>query len=268
MTEIILQKSVAAAATIAAGRCSDDSCTSRTSVPPAAGGYKIDLVVHDLPQNFLGLAFDLKFNDPAGAADFAEVLPGQIIGSLPVEEQPIIMAKALPEQSKLVFGLTWKAKNLPKLSDGVLATFTFKNGDPGLMELENQVASIYDQGRHDWRQTSWKIDGGNIASQTGATGAKTEKPANLQVSAPNLSPAGEEQKPTVTVPNNLNDQALLEILNAPAGVFPAVAVSWYWLAPLLILMLVLALVGAVFFRKKKMKVTAPGLGSSEKAGLA
>lgn len=233
---------------------------------------KYDLLARDLPDNFLGLAADLKFQKPFGAADFAEVFSGEMFRSLSAPQQPFIMARALPDQGKLVFGMTLKSGDLPRLNDGVLASFTFQNPKLALAGVENQVLSIYDQGRKDWGQTTWIIADMTDRVQPQSVNQDLDKataPSASSIlpmdSAKLIAGGGEQQMASAT---NLNDQALMEILHTPlAGVGPVFPV-WYWLVPVGILLLLVALTGLAFFIKNILLAAKPDLRVNVEAGEA
>lgn len=112
-------------------------------------GVRFDLFVENMPENFLGLAADLKFD---GEGNYLRMeFSDQIVG-MPFERQPVKMVKE--KADTLIMGMTFKAADLPKLESGVLASFFF-DGEKDFKAFENKVFSIHqNQSRMDL-QVDW-----------------------------------------------------------------------------------------------------------------
>lgn len=118
-----------------------------------SGGIRFDLKAEELPANFLGLAADLKFRSDVGKFVFEKMDWGKAIASL--KELPIKMATF--QDGKLIVGMTFRSANLPKLSDGVLASFYFKGQSIEFDGFERTVLSKFDGKRIDLTDVKWEV---------------------------------------------------------------------------------------------------------------
>ncbi len=117
------------------------------------GDVRFDLKAEGLPANFLGLAADLKFRSDAGKVAFEKMDWGKAISSL--KELPIKMATF--QDGKLIVGMTFRSANLPKVSDGVLASFYFRGQAIEFEGFERTVLSKFDGKRVDLTDVKWEV---------------------------------------------------------------------------------------------------------------
>ena len=115
------------------------------------GGVRFDLKAESLPANFLGLAADLKFRSEPGKVSFERMDWGAVIAGL--NNLPIKMASF--QQGKLIMGITFRSTDLPKLKDGVLASFYFKGQGIEFEGFERTVLSKFEGKRVDLPDTEW-----------------------------------------------------------------------------------------------------------------
>lgn len=211
MTEIFLQKSV-----------------------DAKGHGKYDLYVKDMPADFLGLAVDLKFTNSGQAWKFLEMSWGEVLKPLPQAKLPLQIVRALPEENKIVMGLTFKATEIPVLKDGVLVSFIFDGDLPLLAKLENKVISVYQQGKRvDLPRISWKIaqgpvmeaNGGEIGANAAAVVGQGQLLTSEEVKALEVQP-GELAADLLTAQQW---QVVLEDLAPKPVLAQNYAFSWLWL---------------------------------------
>lgn len=118
-----------------------------------SGGVRFDLKAEGLPANFLGLAADLKFRSEPGKVAFERMDWGPVIGGL--TNLPIKMANF--QQGKLVMGMTFRSTDLPKLKDGVLASFYFKGQGTEFEGFERTILSKFEGKRVDLADTEWLV---------------------------------------------------------------------------------------------------------------
>jgi len=138
---------------------------------------RVDVNAQDLPQHFLGIAFDLlvpvdwqfDYLEPCGVFDFEDSNIFHL-----VSEQPELNRQ--PPMERVVFGLAivgnqnsqTRSVQAP-LKDGCVASFYFrpKNGaNPDLIgqnlkndaeiSFEHQVLSVFNNGRRDFTDVNWK----------------------------------------------------------------------------------------------------------------
>ncbi len=197
------------------------------------GHGKYDLYVKDMPADFLGLAVDLKFTNSGQAWKFLEMSWGEMLKPLPQAKLPLQIVRPVPEENKIVMGLTFKATEIPVLKDGVLVSFIFDGDLPLLAKLENKVISVYQQGKRvDLPRISWKIAQGPVME---ANGGETGANAAAVVSQGQLL-ASEEVKALEVQPGELAAdvltaqqwQAVLVDLAPKPLLAQNNAFSWLW----------------------------------------
>jgi len=111
----------------------------------------------NLPDDFLGLGFDLKIAGMEGGANVEVVLAKGLeeLGSA----KPIVINRNLTkEDGKLVVGLTMKANQLEEIEDGVLLFLRFDKEVKGQITVLNTVFSKYDKQRIDLKDVKWVVD--------------------------------------------------------------------------------------------------------------
>ncbi len=212
----------------------------------ADGTTRYDLTGKDLPANFLGLAADIRFEKGFLEGDFMGMENGRIFQNLSLDQKPLVMAKALPDQGKLVLGISMKAKELPAVSDGILASFKMSSRAPAVTSFENQVLSTFDNGRKDLSAVIWSA--GTVGSNVDAVKTVTQT-ADLGVfiegkPVPEMSKGAVLAAPVVQAAD-LNETALLEALNLPFTTRDGEnwgGWGWFWTGLLLIAVLGLAAV--------------------------
>lgn len=228
MTEIILQKAV-----------------------QTAEGARFDIMVRDLPKNFLGLAADISFEGDLAAADFQGMEWGEVFSGTADADQPIELVKVLPDQDKIVLGFTLKANHLLPMADGKtdgkLASLVFKNDKVTFKGFENQVLSVFDNGRRDLTDTVWTVTGQqNISQKTVSAPATMSRVAvaDKTFSQPTETFSGSLDTEFST---QVQDLALREALNSSRASGLNGLWEWWWLIlilvslfPLLLLFLALA----------------------------
>ncbi len=216
-------------------------------------GLQFDLLIKNVPENFLGLAADINFEGDLAAADFRGMEWGEVFQSLSDKDKPIELIKVLPEQQKVVLGITFKATGLPRLQDGKMATLVFEKDGIIPKSFENRVLSVFENGRRDLSDTVWTVEGqpalktGSLSDSNSSTGQSRAGQHILPIIG------GTHSIPTATESAiNVTDAALLEALNAPAT-SPADSLwSWWWLMLILLAMLPgLLLVLALANRKNR-----------------
>lgn len=212
-----------------------------------ANGVRFDLVMNGMPEKFLGLAADLKFD---GKGKYLRMDLSDSVNALPFAEQPIKMLK--PADDRLVMGLTFKSNQLPQLRDGVLASFWFE-GDKDFAGFEQQVFSVYGSGGREDLAVSW----GN--GQSVVTTLKQEK-----------LPAKPKSVAELTLAAPLSDQLVETNLNQMdlAGIFAGESekgeVEWDVNGVIIGLALLMGVAVVYLFNKvlKKSNLRLPSLTSS------
>lgn len=210
------------------------------------GKWQIDLIAKDLPANFLGMAVDLQFNGDWNGVNYQGMEWGPVLGRLPLEKQPIKMVKALPEQGRLVTGLTFKANQLVEIDDGMLASFVFEGAELQLDKLLNPVVSIYENGRKDWPVVGWTIQDTSkavnslkVLSENKITDLSKNTMENVEIAElVDVDEVSVEQAET-----NFDSAALKEILNRPQPSAVPNDFGWWWVIFLIILPLVMVASG-------------------------
>lgn len=187
------------------------------------GGVRFDLKAEELPANFLGLAADLKFRNEPGKVAFEKMDWGATISSL--KDLPIKMANF--QNGKLTMGMTFRAANLPKLKDGVLASFYFKGQAIEFEGFERTFLSKFEGKRVDLPDVQW------LVSQPA-----TEKPLPLAEKVQ----AAEIPSDAINTP-----EPWLEILAAPRSPELDQRADWWggllWPGVVVILALILLIFG-------------------------
>jgi hypothetical protein len=178
------------------------------------GMTRVDVLATGMPDNFLGLGADLDLEGAISGDGVVGVEWGKQINQLPEQQRPIKMVKYLPEQNRLVLGITYKSNNLPKTGDGVLFTLVFRGEPVILKSLHNTVFSIYDGTRWDRSEVVWKTEG---MGKTPEVSAKTEK-SGLTATGQKLTTGVEmaKERENQTVSGTLaddGDPVLANILN-------------------------------------------------------
>lgn len=124
---------------------------------PGTNLAEFDVMASHLPDNFLGMAFDLvvpgdwRFDRAGLCGDF-----------LHHDSEVLQLASALPQDHRVVFGLAMTG-NRAKVADGCVAAFYFHfegSGGTGRVGFERQVMSVFDPGvqnggRRDLGDVQW-----------------------------------------------------------------------------------------------------------------
>ena len=212
------------------------------------GQMKYDLLIKGVPEHFLGLAADLKFKGDLIAGDFQGMILSPMLSTLPVDQQPIKIVKALAEEDKVVVGLTFKAGNLPVLKDGVLATLVFNRNGVELEKISETVVSIYQNGRKDLPMASWsvenKIEKLAKMSDKGMLGGEIVKSSIAPVSLGQNIQGEVPLKAALFLEDSVlgsSEQMVLDkILNARVAGAAGGDNSWVWMSLLALLLGILA----------------------------
>lgn len=149
-------------------------------------GVRFDLKAEGLPANFLGLAADLKFHVDSGKVAFEKMDWGQTISVL--KNLPIKMVSF--QDGRLVVGITFRSKDLPKLEDGVLASFYFKGQGIEFDGFERTVLSKFEGERVDLSDVSWEIGQSvvNLTPQKPSSLTEKTQADELKVDLQSLAP--------------------------------------------------------------------------------
>jgi hypothetical protein len=223
------------------------------------GVVRYDLKVSDLPANFLGLATDIVFTGDMAKADYLGMQWGEVFDGLSATQRPINMVKALPDQGKLVMGITLKSNDLPTLRDGVLASFNFKHDVLGVTGVESPVFSTFDVARKDIMGVQWTISdaakqvgGGKIAEMGGINVVEVEKGSEgtVVVDKSGVGPINSDLLLGNTTESNIYDESIIEALNTPLLAKEESFAGWSWLLLLFGILLVLTIGLALYLRKR------------------
>lgn len=174
------------------------------------GLVRFDLYSSGLPKNFLGLATDILFSGDVDGVGYKGMEWGVVFEDLGGAQFPINMVKYLPDEGRLVMGITLKANNLPALADGHLASFIFDK-DIVPIGFENSVLSTFDGSRKDVVDVEWTVLGEiqssdevqQISSKVNANKAVGQQTRPLDLGDSNL------------VESNVFDHSIMDIISLP-----------------------------------------------------
>jgi hypothetical protein len=230
------------------------------------GMTSYDLSLEGVPPQFLGLAADLVFEGDFGAADYRGMEWGPAILAVPEEERPIQMVRALPGQSRIVLGLTFRADDLAVAKDGVWARFVFGRDLVRPVSIENRVFSIYQGGRRDLSNVEWTISAGPSLAEVPVKGIAVAAPDGTGV----FSLAAEDVQVGAEVPaaglglgqleSNWEQSALLEAMSLPRN---SAVQQWFGLWLFWPVLLGLLLLGWFYYRRRQLRE-----GAGKESGLA
>ena len=128
------------------------------------GAVRFDLVGKNLPENFLGMAADLKFNAGGVGVKYDKMEWGNAFAGFTPDNLPVKMVKYEKEtaqgEGKIIFGISLKADDLKNLHDGVIGSFYFSGTAEALRDLQfsgfqHAVISVYENGRVDLSDVKW-----------------------------------------------------------------------------------------------------------------
>lgn len=232
------------------------------------GLVAFDLSIDAPPRNFLGLATDIVFEGDFAAAGYRGMEWGALIAGMPESERPIQMVKALPDQSRVVLGMTFRADRLPELSSGALARLVFEKDLLKPVSLEERVLSVYDGVRKDLPSVEWTIaalpDAIRSPADTGAVadGKVVVPPAGFVSNGSFPGPVGgdfvvQADSSGYAIESNWQEMALMDVLNSPSREEPWSVFPWL-LWPWGIAVVAIAL-GAWFFRRSGRSPAAADL---------
>lgn len=223
-----------------------------------AEGARFDLIIKDLPKNFLGLAADIKFEGDLSAADFRGTEPGEFFQGAADGDKPIELIKVLPDQHKVVLGITLKANRLlpsvPGKTEGRLVSLVFNNDKITPKSFENQVLSVFDQGRRDLPDTIWTVAVSRENTQTPfVSSADISRMAASASDKDVLRPLPvPSEAAAVTLSSPVTDPVILEALMDPRFSGQTGLWAWWWLILILVALLpLLLLVLALANRKNR-----------------
>lgn len=202
------------------------------------GVTRFDLVGKDLPEQFLGLAFDLKLNGNWLKTVYQKTEFGEVLRNLMVE--PIKMAKF--EGGVLIAGMTFKADQVTHLKDGVLLSFYFAGGEVEAEGVERQVLSIFDRYRRDL-SANWLIENRSELVATKLPLKLAAKPSNVPGdSMVALVDLGRElETDLMTLPTEWQ-----QIMEKPVQVSESSWMDWWiWLVVVLIVVIFGLTIGKV-----------------------
>ncbi len=121
---------------------------------------KLNLLIDNVPKNFLGIAFDLNFQK--GKYDNFDLANNLKEGKL---SPPIYLAKA--DNQQVIFGFTSKFSDLTHLQDGKIGSFLF-NGAIDNISLNKLVLSSFNGKRIDLPNVTWKVVEGSANVEAAA----------------------------------------------------------------------------------------------------
>ena len=219
------------------------------------GGVKFDLIGKNLPQNFLGIAADIDWKKTFAGANYKGMVLSADWQHLSDAGNLINLAKAIPEQGKVVFGITLKPGGLAKITDGVIASFVFSDQKVEPVAFSNQVLSVFESGRKDL-PVKWTIVSPNSSLKVGV------QAASPVVNAPNLY-SQEFLGLDNGVQSNLNQNSLQKLINLPFQQDGFQLASGWWIIALLAIFTLI--VGYVVFRFGILKRRA-GAGADLELG--
>lgn len=126
------------------------------------GKVRFDLIGKNLPENFLGLASDLKFAGGAGDIKYEKMEWGNAFAGFATEDLPVKMVKYAWEtgrdEGRIIFGISLKAGDLKILKDGVIGSFYFSGKASSNIQFagfQYEVLSAYENGRVDVTGVKW-----------------------------------------------------------------------------------------------------------------
>ncbi|MCC6643340.1 hypothetical protein IT411_01195 [Candidatus Peregrinibacteria bacterium] len=193
------------------------------------GLTRFDLMAKALPEKFLGLAFDLKFKADWSKVAYQKNEFGLLLHDL--KAQPLKMVKI--EDGVLVVGLTFKAGEQQKLSDGVLMSFYFEGGQVEADGFAKQVLSIFDGQREDVT-AEWLMGESQELAKIVQPKSTVQKPLEVEI-------VDEMQTNLTALPMEWQ-QILEKPLQAPVEQW---ADWWIWLVAVLILVVFGLTIGKV-----------------------
>lgn len=129
------------------------------------GVARFDMYFSGIPDNFLGIATDIVFSGDVSEVSYRGMEWGSVFEGLEGAQLPINMVKYLPNEGRLVMGITLKANDLPVLSDGYFASFVFKDAEIEAVGFENSVLSVFDGARRDVTNVIWTISKGDQSAE-------------------------------------------------------------------------------------------------------
>jgi len=127
------------------------------SVDLGVEGKRFDFYGKNLPNNLLGLAGDLQFKGDLSNYTYQKIEAGDgfKIGSA-TAKMPILMASQDWGNGKLIVGLTQRADQLVKVSDGKIFSVYFAGkGKLQFSSFDKQILSVYDGKRVDLKMVNW-----------------------------------------------------------------------------------------------------------------
>lgn len=119
-----------------------------------SGAVRIDVSGSNLPEDFLGMAFDLVLD---GTWTFER---SELCGSFKERGGIVHLATAMPEQERVVFGLVVTDRTGLHIKDGCIGSFYFRM-DPGeghKIFFERPTLSVDSNGRSDLGDVRWQQD--------------------------------------------------------------------------------------------------------------
>lgn len=173
------------------------------------GNVRFDLMGKNLPENFLGMASDLKFADGGGDIKYEKMEWGNAFTGFAPENLPVKMVKndweAGKNEGTIIFGISLKADNLKNLHDGVIGSFYFSgkgNADLQFTGFQHEILSTYENGRVDLTDVKW-LDAGQIKMPTEIISA-----GPVQIIEIAKTPVAKENVKSQAVKNVQNDAVI------------------------------------------------------------
>jgi len=231
------------------------------------GGVRFDLIGKSLPENFLGMAADLKFSGEG--VKYEKMEWGNAFAGFRPEELPVKMVKndweTGSKEGEIVFGISLKSDNLKNLRDGVIGSFYFSgkgSSDMRFVGFQHEVLSSYENGRVDVEGVKW-IDAGQIKMPTEAVFSDSLKsieivktPAVLEISKNPIVnmqkelPVLEDMAQSNIIPMLEMDLMKPEMMQKNESINSYNDQFFWWVGPGLIGLVLLLLISFFYLRRK------------------
>jgi hypothetical protein len=171
--------------------------------------YQIDVLIENIPEKFLGTAFDLVISDPNW--EYQGYKLGSIF-SQPLSTLALVTQRQTP-QKKIVFGVTLKHGFTIDSKKGTLASFNLRlpKKDGLSIELANGVLSTFENERKDLESVLWE------KSTIGSTTTDKVSPTKKSVTA-KKKPSKQEE--TTTETSEMEDETLSLSDPPPSNISP------------------------------------------------
>jgi len=194
------------------------------------GTVRVDVVGNHLPEDFLGIAFDLVIRDEWRFEH------SELCGGFEQQDRKIIhLTSSQPgqtlEQTRLIFGLTVTEGGYSDPQDGCMARFYFHSDDFQTTShedvevlFERTTLSIYKNGRRDLADVQWEGGFLNAPESVDAAPQTPSHPASQQVFT-QQTVSSQQYDPFQTAKADLFQSFDAPLLNVYMVIFAALALA-------------------------------------------